>query len=308
LTRLSEIQSHIANMDELLGVVGAMRSLAGMRVQEAQNALPGIRSYAEAMAAAIGAALLLMPQPITETPRERSRRALIVCTSEHGFVGGFNERMLEAAEATLEPSDLLFVLGSRGSTLAFERGRKVVWTRPMATRLAGAPDAVDRLTSELYARIARREVKRVDVMFGRYRQGATTTIERRLLLPLDPATLAAKPALQVPLHNLPPRSLLEKLMAEYVFALLTEAAVESIASENTARFAAMDSAYDNISKKLTSLQGDARQARQTEITSELLDLITGAEAIHATSRRITRRSQGGLATVYGRRDSRRLKG
>jgi len=71
-------------------------------------------------------------------------------------------------------------------------------------------------------------------------------------------------------------------MAEYVFALLTEAAVESIASENAARFAAMESAHENVSKKLAGLQENAHQARQTEITSELLDLMTGAEAMQST--------------------------
>jgi F-type H+-transporting ATPase subunit gamma len=288
MTRLSEIQSHVASMSELLDIVGAMRSLAGMRVQESQRALPGVRSYAESMAAAIGGALLLMPQPMTDTRQEPGRRALILCTAEHGFVGGFNERMLAAAEAALEPSDQLFVLGSRGAALASERGRKIAWTRPMATRLAGAPDAVNRLTSELYARIARGEVARVEVMFGRYRQGAASTIERRLLLPLDAATLVAKPGRQAPLHNLPPQPLLERLMAEYVFALLTEAAVESIASENAARFAAMESAHDNVEKKLAGLQKDARQERQTEITSELLDLITGAEAAQTGARRVIR--------------------
>jgi F-type H+-transporting ATPase subunit gamma len=288
MTRLSEIQSHITSMDELLDIVGAMRSLAGMRVQESQHALPGIRSYAESMASAIGSALLLMPEPSRNEHGDHGRRALILCMAEHGFVGGFNERMLEAAETTLKSPDLLFVLGSRGAALAFERGRKIAWTRSMATRLAGAPDAVNRLTSELYARIARGEVARIEVMFSRYRQGATSTIERRLLLPLDTAALSAKQARQVPLHNLPPRPLLEKLMAEYVFALLTEAAVESIASENAARFAAMESARDNVGKKLAGLQENARQARQTEITSELLDLMTGAEAMQAGAHRHSR--------------------
>lgn len=288
MTRLSEIQSHIASMDELLDIVGAMRSLAGMRVQESQHALPGIRSYAESMAGAIGSALLLMPQTVSEARQGRARRAVILCMAEHGFVGGFNERMLEAGEATLKPADLLFVLGSRGAALAFERGHKVAWTRPMATRLAGAPDAVNRLTSELYARIARGEVTRVEVMYGRYRQGVASTIERRLLLPIDTAALSSKNGRQAPLHNLPPRPLLEKLMAEYVFALLSEAAVESIASENAARFAAMESAHDNVSKKLAGLQENARQARQTEITSELLDLMTGAEAMQPAPHRHSR--------------------
>ena len=285
MTRLTKIQSHIVSMDELLDIIGAMRSLAGMRVQESQHALPGIRSYADSMATAIGSALLLMPQPVTEAHQRRGRCAAILCMAEHGFVGGFNERMLEAAEATLNPSDMLFVLGSRGAALAYERGRKIDWTRPMATRLAGALDAVNTLTSELYARIARGEIARVEVMFARYRQGAASMIEHRLLLPLDTASLAAKSARQVPLHNLAPRPLLEKLIADYVFALLTEAAVESIASENAARFAAMESAHDNVSKKLAGLQENARQARQTEITSELLDLMTGTEALQVRAHR-----------------------
>jgi len=285
MTRLTKIQSHIVSMDELLDIVGAMRSLAGMRVQESQHALPGIRSYADSMATAIGSALLLMPQPVTEAHQRRGRCAAILCMAEHGFVGGFNERMLEAAEATLNASDMLFVLGSRGAALAYERGREIAWTRPMATRLAGALDAVNSLTNELYARIARGEIARVEVMFARYRQGAASMIEHRLLLPLDTASLAAKSARQVPLHNLAPRPLLEELIADYVFALLTEAAVESIASENAARFAAMESAHDNVSKKLAGLQENARQARQTEITSELLDLMTGAEALQVRAHR-----------------------
>jgi F-type H+-transporting ATPase subunit gamma len=74
-------------------------------------------------------------------------------------------------------------------------------------------------------------------------------------------------------------------MAEYLFALLTGAAVESIASENAARFAAMESAHDNVTKKLSQLRQTARQARQSEITEELLDLITGTEATqNATNR------------------------
>jgi F-type H+-transporting ATPase subunit gamma len=279
VTRLAEIQGHIASMSELLDIVGAMRSLAGMRVQEAQRALPGIRRYAESMAEAIGGALLLMPSPAPETQPDRGRRALVLCAAEHGFVGGFNERLVQAAEAAFGPRDELFVLGSRGAALLLERKRRPRWTRPMATRLAGAPDAIRHLAAELYARIARGEISRVEVLFCRYRQGSAPTLEQRLLLPLDLTTLAPRQPRQRPIHNLEPRALLEKLVSEYVFALLTEAAVESIASENAARFAAMESAHDNVAKKLEHLRQGARYARQTEVTTELLDVVTGAEAL-----------------------------
>jgi len=282
MTRLADITGDIANMGELRNIVSAMRSLAGMRVQEAQLALPEIRRYADSMAAAIEASLMLMPRQEPPRPARQGIRALVLCAAEHGFAGGFNERLVEAAEAELQPRDVLFVLGSRGAALALERGRPAAWARPMATRLAGTPDTVNQLTKELYARIARGEISRVEVMFSRYRRGGQSTIERRLLLPLDTASIAAGQPRQAPLRNLEPGALFERLAAEYVFALLTEAAVESIASENAARFSAMEAASDNVQKKLLQLQQEASQARQMEITTELLDLVTGAEALSGT--------------------------
>jgi F-type H+-transporting ATPase subunit gamma len=255
-----------------------MRSLAGMRVQEAQQALPGIHRYAETAASALADSLLLLPEPESLRSEVRGPLAVILCAAEHGFVGGFTERLLDAAEAVLEPGDLLFVLGSRGNALALERGLRASWVHPMPTRCTAVPEVVQHLSTELYPYIARGEIARVDVIYARYRQGSASTIERRLLLPLDVISLKPKQTRQPPIHYLEPVALHEKLMDEYAFALLTEAVVESILSENAARFAAMESAHDNVSKKLDKLRHAEREARQTEITMELLDLVTGAEA------------------------------
>jgi F-type H+-transporting ATPase subunit gamma len=278
MTRLAEINGHVTSMAELLEIVGAMRSLAGMRLQESQRALPGVRHYADSVAQAIGAALLLMPQPATEVPASPGRRAVILCGAEHGFVGAFNERLLEAADALLEPTDLLFMIGSRAAALACERGRNPAWTHEMASRVAGVPELINRLTHELYTRIVGGEIARIDLISSRYRQGVAPTIDHRPLLPLDTAALALRQPRQAPLHYLAPTLLLERLMAEYVFAVLTEAVVESIGSENAARFAAMESAHENVEKKLSELRQTALQARQEEITAELLDLIAGTLA------------------------------
>ena len=171
MTRLADIEAHIGSMGELLDIVGAMRSLAGMRVQEAHRSLPGIRRYAATMAAAIGAALLLVPEGAPAARSAPGRRAIILCTTEHGFVGAFNERLLTAAEAVLDPEDLLFILGSRGVALAQERGRPAAWTHPMATRPQSVPETIRRLTAELYRAVADGEVTRVETIFARYHQG-----------------------------------------------------------------------------------------------------------------------------------------
>lgn len=167
-------------------------------------------------------------------------------------------------------------------------GWTTAWARPMATRPQSAPGTVRPLTAELYRFIARGLIRRVDVMFVRHPQGGTATIEQRQLLPINPASFVSSRAGPPPLHNLAPDLLIEKLVADYVFAVLTEAVVESLAGENAARLAAMGSAYDNVSKKLEELRQDARLARQDEITTELLDLVTGAEASHGTDRPLHR--------------------
>jgi F-type H+-transporting ATPase subunit gamma len=279
MTRLAEVETHIASVGELLDIVSAMRSLASMRMQEAHRVLPNIRRYAEMMTTAIGATLLLSPEPRSMSQAALGRRGIVLCSAEHGFVGGFTEHAFDAVQEVLGPDDALFVLGSRGALLAQERLQSTAWVYPMATRPEGVPETISRLTVELYGWIARGELTRVEVMFPRHRQSSGTTIERRLLFPVDLTVFVRAPRLP-PLHNLRPSVLLERLIADYVFALLTEAAVEALAAENAARFTAMDAAHDNVSEKLEQLRQDARQARQDEITTELLDLVTGAEAFY----------------------------
>lgn len=278
MTRLAEIETHIQSMAELLDVVGAMRSLAGMRRQEAQRALVGVRRYAEVMAGAIGDALLLAPPGLDGAPPGHARQALVLFLAEHGFVGGFNERLIETARQTLKPCDVLLIVGSRGATQAAERGLVPGWTSTAPTRTPAAIDAIRCLTDELYRRIVRREIEGIEMIYAAAQHTGATTIERRRVLPADTKALRHSRAPQSPLHNLKPLMLVETLISEYVFALLTEAAIESIATENAARFSTMDAAHDNVGKKLDELRQAARQARQTEITSELLDLVTGAEA------------------------------
>jgi F-type H+-transporting ATPase subunit gamma len=299
MTRLTEVEAHLISMSELSDIIGAMRSLASMRMQEAHHALPHIRRYAETMAASIGAALLLLPETGPTSRRTTGRRAFVLYMAEHGFVGGFNERILDAAEGLLVPNDAVFVLGSRGAVLAQERGRPATWAHPMTTRPEGALETIRHLTAQLYRLIARGDIARVEAMFARHRQGTGTTIERMLLVPVDLASLAQAQATQPPLHNLAPATLLEKLIADYVFGLLTEAAIEALASENAARFAAMDAAHENVFKKLEELRQDARQARQDETTTELLDLVTGAEALQRADRHTSAEGQHGVRQSLG---------
>jgi F-type H+-transporting ATPase subunit gamma len=289
MMRLPDIEARLSSMQELQQLVGALRSLASMRAQEAQHALAGARRYGTALRDATRQALLLAGAHAAP-PRQRAagQLATIICTSEQGFVGAFNDRVLDAAglgqgsPGGEQPAaggerpaaaGALFILGSRGAARARERGHAPLWSEPMATRLAGVPEVVRRLAAELYPAIALGTVTRAEVVFARYAPDGTAAAQRQRLFPLQLPAAADTPRL--PLHNLPAAALLEQLTGQYVFALLTAAAIESLASENTARLTAMESARDNVTRKLAQLRQRAAEARQEQITTELLDLVAG---------------------------------
>lgn len=279
MARLIEVEARIASMTGLLDVVGAMRSLAGMRLQEAQLALPAARRYAQSISTAIADVLTTLREVPAQSRGRPEQRAIVLYAAEHGFVGAFSEHLVATARSKASSQDALFVLGSRAVAIAAEHGLQPAWTAPMAARPANIPETVRRLTEELYRRIARAEISRVDLIYAAHAGSGSTALQERTLIPLDPASVPAATREQSPLSNLPPAALLEQLTAEYLFALLAEAALDSLASENSARFAAMSAARENVSRKLDALRAMAREVRQSEITTELLDVVTGAQAL-----------------------------
>lgn len=276
MEQLARIQARIASLHDLHDLVGMMRTLAASRIEEARRALAGIRSYLDVVTGAIGQAAALDHgdgrAPVA-VPGKAERTVVVFC-SEHGFAGAFNERLLDSAETGIAAGrGRLGIVGARGAALAEERGLPITWTLPMATHMGGVVGSARCVASALADATA------ADVVFARYETGGRFDIVTQALLPLDPALFAHGETATPPLHYLPCDVLLDRLAEEYVFAELTRAATESLASENGARLGAMEAAAHNIEDKLGQLREQERSLRQEAITTEMLDVVTGAEAI-----------------------------
>ena len=276
MSRAAVLRARTASIEELSRVVTAMRSLAAEQVQEAERALPGIRRCAEIVSNAIARTRSLLGAslaPMTVPPR------LVVVCSERGFVGGFNERLIEQAAAMPEAiAGHTWIVGTRGVQLARSRRLATEWTMPMASHARGVFDAARALAEEIEQRLAGGELAGIAILATRHLPGEPAAIERRALLPL-PASEGRDAAALPPLHHLAPDELLAQLVGEYVADELALVLMESFASENAARLQAMEAARHHISDKLRDLRGEANHLRQEEITAELLDVITGAEAV-----------------------------
>jgi F-type H+-transporting ATPase subunit gamma len=266
--RLSEIRSRIQGIHELGTVVNAMRGIAGARAQQARSALRAVELYAAALSAAIARALALLPEGDGAAPARG--RAMVVFLAEQGFAGGFNERLLDAVASDLA-DDHLFLIGSRGTALAAERGIHAVWSRAMPAHPDSVPKLADHIATELYGRIASGAIERLDALFAT----GPITVERRRLFPLDPKTFGTSAQSSAPLLDLPPSALLAELTADYVHAQLCDAALHAFAAENEARMEAMASAHREIDRQLGRLAMVQRLVRQDEITAEIIELAAG---------------------------------
>jgi F-type H+-transporting ATPase subunit gamma len=272
---LPRLKARISNLHELRDLIRAMRALAASHVQETQGTLAGIRGYVEVIEDAIAEGAALLPETgrrwLAVEPTTVS--VLIVVCSEHGFTGVFNDSLLDRAESELRPEQQLGIIGRRGAMLAEERGLNVAWSFPMATHVGGILGVTRRVAERLA------DVSAAEIVFGSYRKGGHFAAEVKRVLPLDLALLAGSERRIRPLHQLDPDKLLQRLAGEYLFAEITHAAMESLASENGSRLQVMEAADHNIGDKLGVLRRQEHALRQDSITSELLDVVTATEAI-----------------------------
>ena len=279
MEQLQRLEARISSLRDLRELIRALRALAASHVQEAQTALAGIREYVGVVEDAIAEGAALIPE-LADRPAgmsgARGSVLLVICT-EHGFAGAFNERMLERAAAVRAPGQELVIVGNRGRTLAAETGMEVAHSLAMATHVATVPRAARRIAEYLGG------VSAADMVFAAYRRGGDYEAEVRRVLPLDPALLAGAERRSPPLHHLAPATLIARLADEYLFAEITRALMESLASENGARLRVMETADRNIGDKLDVMRRSENALRQESITSELLDVVTGSEAILASA-------------------------
>ncbi len=277
--RLADVVSQIQNVRQLEAVVTAMRGIAASRAQKGRSLLPGIEAYSDVVSRAIGQALHLLP-PDSSAPASQAdgRPGLILFCAEQGFAGAFSDRVIDAAANDLETSTIL-IIGSRGAAVAGEKGVKAAWSTAMVTHVEAVPSFANRLVEKIYGYLASGALTRIDILFSRSTSGGPIRVDRHALLPIDYGRFKHPLTDLPPLTTLPPQILIERLAAEYVFAQICQAAMHAFEAENEARMLSMASAKTNIGSKLTDLSGRERQLRQEEITTEIIELAAGSEAL-----------------------------
>jgi len=285
MASLKTIRKRISSVRNTQQITKAMKMVAAARLRRAQEAATATRPYAEklesllrSVAARVGAEA----HPLLQTPAEERRVHLLVVTADRGLCGGYNSNLIKAAEAFLQERASqeveLTLVGRRGFDHFKKRPVRIV---DQHINLFGGPSRAlaEELGQKLAAQYSAGETDGVYVLYSRFRSALSQVPTVIKLLPISSEAVSGdQPALDY-LYEPEAKTLLERLLKQYINTLIQSAFLEAVASEHAARMTAMDSATSNASEMISRLTLQMNRARQAAITKELMEIVSGAEAL-----------------------------
>jgi F-type H+-transporting ATPase subunit gamma len=294
---LKDIRRRITSVEKTQQITSAMRMVAAAKLRRATDAILAARPYAERMRdtlAEVAAAGVDVRHPLLETRDEVRNVEVVVLVSDRGLCGGFNANVLKAAEALVAQREKdgvavsLTVIGRKAND--FFKRRRAAQIAEVVTGIARVEygQAV-RVASRLADRFAGGEVDQVTLVYSEFVSTMTQRPQTVQLLPFvaEPAGPAevvessrSSDGWKLPYHIEPsPEKLLEALVPRALEVQVFRALLENQAGEHAARMTAMESATRNTEELIESLTLQYNRARQAAITRELVEIVSGAEAL-----------------------------
>lgn len=290
------IRGRLRTTEDLHSIVRTMKALSAVSIRQYEDAVKSLAGYARAVELGLQALLRLRPQSPPELAGDRAARpGAIVFGSDQGLCGAFNEQIAHRFFERRPPAQTadghgpVLAVGVRVAARLVDGGA----TLEDALTLPASAPQITPLVNEIVTRIdAWRDSVAADGVHLWFNRPDPRTIYRphdEVLLPLDPdrlRTLAAKPWRPRALPAIPAdwETLFSAVLHEHLLVSLHRAIAESLASEHAARRAAMHAAERNIDERLAALRADYARHRQTTITTELLDIVSGYEALRKDER------------------------
>ncbi|HLY38698.1 MAG TPA: ATP synthase F1 subunit gamma [Candidatus Binatia bacterium] len=278
---LKALRKRIATVRSTQQITKAMKMVAAAKLRRAQEAAERARPYAAKlteMFTAVAAGIEPDAHPLLARRPER-RVDLIVLTSDRGLCGGYNTNLLRFADAFARERAAeiaLAVVGRKGLEYYRRRGGRVLVQR-VGILTTPAPALAAELAAALTQRFVAEETDAVYLIYTRFRSAIS---QIPTALPVLPVTAPTETAAEVDYIFEPERpELLARLLPRYVEALLTQALLEAVASEHGARMTAMENATRNAGDMIGRLTLSMNRARQATITKELMEIVSGAEAL-----------------------------
>jgi F-type H+-transporting ATPase subunit gamma len=297
MATVKEMRTRIGSVKSTQKITKALQMVAAAKLRRAQSAAEAARPYARGMANVIanlaaGVSGPSAPLLLAGTGSDK-RHLVIVATSDRGLAGGFNAsilretrraiRQLQGAGKTVK----ILTIGRKGrDSLRRDYRRLIVESRIDVGRPKLTFDSAREIADRVLALFDAGEFDVCTIVFNRFRSAMTQIVTRRQLIPFaPPAAKDAKDANPATaggaIYEFEPdeTEILGELLPRNLAVQIFTALLENGASEQGARMTAMDNATRNAGDMIDRLNTTYNRSRQAAITKELIEIISGAEAL-----------------------------
>ncbi len=305
MANLKELKTRIASVKSTQKITSAMKMVAASRLKRAQEAAEAARPYAERMERMIGSILGNMgstegaPKLLAGTGDD-AIQLIVVVTSDRGLCGGFNANIVREVRNRIKvlkqdgKTVKLLCVGRKGrDQLKTEFGDLIIDTYEGIGRTGVAFEEAQEVAGRVIGMFDEGEFDVCTVVYNKFVSAITQVVTPQQIIPVEiseteesdeeeaAAATAGAPSASRAVYEYEPseEEILTDLLPSNLNVQIFRALLESSASEHGARMSAMDNATRNAGEMIDGLTLTFNRTRQAKITSELIEIISGAEAL-----------------------------
>ena len=288
MANLKEVRTRIASVSSTQQITSAMKMVSAAKFRRAQNAILGMRPYANQLNEIISQIDI---EDGVQTPyhevRKTERVLLVVVTSNKGLCGAFNANVIKEATARLQHYQAqgctvtMTTIGKRGTEFF---GKQQGLVGASYDELLDTPefDAVADLCQKLMDAFCNKEYDCIELVYNQFKNSLTQILSTEQFLPiqLKPATSSvASKSRNDYIFEPDKETILREMIPLTLRSHFYRVILDSLAAEHGARMTAMQKATDNATELLKELRLSYNKARQAAITNEIIEIVSGSEAL-----------------------------
>ncbi|MFN2489183.1 MAG: F0F1 ATP synthase subunit gamma [Actinomycetota bacterium] len=291
--QLRSLKRRIDSVKSTQKITSAMELIASSRIIKAQQRVAAARPYADTirrLMASVARTSTSLDHPLLTGRDDVSSVGMIVVSSDRGLAGAYNSNVIRAAERDMREhgkDTRLYLIGKKAVSYFKFRGHEFEDSWTGVSEQPSIDDARAAATAAMKA-FSEGEVDQVRLAYTKFHSMLVQRPTVVQLVPLpreeiegdedDERTGGAQYEFEPG-----PEDILDLLVPRYVEGLILQGMLESAASEHAARRRAMKAATDNAEELIEDLTRNYNQARQAEITTEIMEVVGGAEALGANA-------------------------
>jgi F-type H+-transporting ATPase subunit gamma len=288
---LKEIRTRITSIESTQKITSSMKLVSAAKLRRAQTAIQHLRPYSQKLSEILnnlaGSNTELEKVPLFEV-REPENVVIIAITSNKGLCGAFNANIIKTVQRLIQEKYAeqnsaghvqLICIGKKGN----DQLSKQFPVALSNEKLLDNPDFTElsAISDDLVMRFIHHEVDKVDIVYNQFLNAATQRVTVENYLPvLPPASGKEQKVTSDYIIEPSPDQLLQELIPKILRTQLYKTLSDSIASEHGARMTSMTKATDNATEILRELRLKYNNARQSSITNELIEIVSGADALN----------------------------